>query len=182
MTKILIGLVAAILIATGAFFGFHFYMQHRVAGEIEAAFEQIRSTGGKASGPVSFMKGFDAFAGVIKSGGRTRRAAKMVILNADHPDIVDFIWSKANEEKNRLSRAFKESSKTATVIAKVVSEPLIFIRSGRPSTSTTRTSCSARKSTPRPDASRQIAPPRNGTVMPLTPAALACGRWITNPW
>jgi ribonucleoside-diphosphate reductase alpha chain len=57
------------------------------------------STGGRASGPVSFMKGFDAFAGVIKSGGRTRRAAKMVILNADHPDIVDFIWSKANEEK-----------------------------------------------------------------------------------
>src|SRR5207247_1536944 len=57
------------------------------------------STGGKASGPVSFMKGYDAFAGVIKSGGRTRRAAKMVILNADHPDIVEFIWSKANEEK-----------------------------------------------------------------------------------
>ncbi len=57
------------------------------------------STGGRASGPVSFMKGFDAFAGVIKSGGRTRRAAKMVILNVDHPDIVDFIWSKANEEK-----------------------------------------------------------------------------------
>src|SRR5713101_5300961 len=57
------------------------------------------STGGKASGPVSFMKGFDAFAGVIKSGGRTRRAAKMVILNVDHPDIVEFIWSKAKEEK-----------------------------------------------------------------------------------
>ncbi|HEX9196186.1 MAG TPA: vitamin B12-dependent ribonucleotide reductase, partial [Candidatus Bathyarchaeia archaeon] len=57
------------------------------------------STGGKASGPVSFMKGYDAFAGVIKSGGRTRRAAKMVILNADHPDVVEFIWSKANEEK-----------------------------------------------------------------------------------
>src|SRR6059036_362556 len=57
------------------------------------------STGGKASGPVSFMKGFDAFAGVIKSGGRTRRAAKMVILNIDHPDVRDFIWSKANEEK-----------------------------------------------------------------------------------
>src|SRR5213593_4374669 len=57
------------------------------------------STGGKASGPVSFMKGFDAFAGVIKSGARTRRAAKMVILNIDHPDVRDFIWSKANEEK-----------------------------------------------------------------------------------
>jgi ribonucleoside-diphosphate reductase alpha chain len=57
------------------------------------------STGGRASGPVSFMKGYDAFAGVIKSGGRTRRAAKMVILNVDHPDILEFIWSKANEEK-----------------------------------------------------------------------------------
>lgn len=57
------------------------------------------SGGGIASGPVSFMKGFDAFAGVIKSGGKTRRAAKMVILNADHPDIVEFINSKANEEK-----------------------------------------------------------------------------------
>jgi len=55
--------------------------------------------GGTASGPVSFMKGYDAFAGVIKSGGKTRRAAKMVILNADHPDIVEFINCKAEEEK-----------------------------------------------------------------------------------
>ncbi len=55
--------------------------------------------GGTASGPVSFMKGFDAFAGVIKSGGKTRRAAKMVILNIDHPDIDEFIWCKAKEEK-----------------------------------------------------------------------------------
>jgi ribonucleoside-diphosphate reductase alpha chain len=55
--------------------------------------------GGTASGPVSFMKGFDAFAGVIKSGGKTRRAAKMVILNADHPDIVDFIRCKEVEER-----------------------------------------------------------------------------------
>jgi ribonucleoside-diphosphate reductase alpha chain len=55
--------------------------------------------GGKASGPLSFMKGFDAFAGVIKSGGKTRRAAKMVILNAEHPDVDKFIWCKAKEEK-----------------------------------------------------------------------------------
>jgi ribonucleoside-diphosphate reductase alpha chain len=57
------------------------------------------SGGGTASGPVSFMKGYDAFAGVIKSGGKTRRAAKMVILNADHPDIREFINCKADEEK-----------------------------------------------------------------------------------
>ena len=56
------------------------------------------SGGGTASGPLSFMKGFDAFAGAIKSGGKTRRAAKMVILDADHPDIEDFIAAKGKEE------------------------------------------------------------------------------------
>jgi ribonucleoside-diphosphate reductase alpha chain len=55
--------------------------------------------GGTASGPVSFMRGYDAFAGVIKSGGKTRRAAKMVILNTDHPDVVEFIHCKADEER-----------------------------------------------------------------------------------
>jgi ribonucleoside-diphosphate reductase alpha chain len=60
---------------------------------------EVLAGGGTASGPVSFMKGFDAFAGVIKSGGKTRRAAKMVILNAEHPDIVDFINCKVEEEK-----------------------------------------------------------------------------------
>ncbi len=60
---------------------------------------EVLAGGGTASGPVSFMKGFDAFAGVIKSGGKTRRAAKMVILNAEHPDIVEFINCKIEEEK-----------------------------------------------------------------------------------
>src|SRR5438477_5583637 len=60
---------------------------------------ELLAGGGTASGPVSFMKGYDSFAGVIKSGGKTRRAAKMVILNGDHPDIVEFIESKEKEER-----------------------------------------------------------------------------------
>jgi ribonucleoside-diphosphate reductase alpha chain len=61
--------------------------------------KEILKGGGEASGPVSFMRGADASAGTIKSGGKTRRAAKMVILNVDHPDIEEFIWTKAKEEK-----------------------------------------------------------------------------------
>lgn len=61
--------------------------------------EYLGGSNGKASGPVSFMKGLDAFAGVIKSGGKTRRAAKMVILDIDHPDVDDFITCKVKEEK-----------------------------------------------------------------------------------
>src|SRR6204780_472186 len=66
---------------------------------LRSSTEQL-SGGGTASGPLSFMKGFDAFAGVIKSGGKTRRAAKMVILNIDHPAIAEFIDSKGKEERN----------------------------------------------------------------------------------
>jgi ribonucleoside-diphosphate reductase alpha chain len=73
---------------------------------IRSSREHLKS-GGTASGPVSFMRGADASAGTIKSGGATRRAAKMVVLNVDHPDIRDFIWCKALEE--RKARALREA-------------------------------------------------------------------------
>lgn len=66
--------------------------------KLRSSTERLTSSGGTASGPVSFMRGADASAGTIKSGGKTRRAAKMVILNVDHPDIEEFIWCKAREE------------------------------------------------------------------------------------
>lgn len=69
--------------------------------------ESLGNSGGKSSGPVSFMRGADASAGSIASGGKTRRAAKMVILNADHPDIEEFIWCKAIEE--RKARVLEEA-------------------------------------------------------------------------
>jgi ribonucleoside-diphosphate reductase alpha chain len=66
---------------------------------IRSSVERLGNSAGTASGPLSFMRGADSSAGAIKSGGKTRRAAKMVILNADHPDIVDFVWCKAREER-----------------------------------------------------------------------------------
>lgn len=66
---------------------------------IRSSVEPLGKSAGTASGPLSFMRGADASAGAIKSGGKTRRAAKMVILNADHPDVEEFIWSKAIEER-----------------------------------------------------------------------------------
>jgi ribonucleoside-diphosphate reductase alpha chain len=74
--------------------------------KLRSSKERLRS-GGTASGPVSFMRGADASAGTIKSGGATRRAAKMVVLNVDHPDVKDFIWCKALEEKK--ARALGEA-------------------------------------------------------------------------
>jgi ribonucleoside-diphosphate reductase alpha chain len=83
--------------------------------------KELLAGGGTASGPVSFMKGYDAFAGVIKSGGKTRRAAKMVILDADHPDIVEFINCKVEEEKKAwaLIDAGYDGSFTGTAYSSV---------------------------------------------------------------
>ena len=67
--------------------------------KLRSSRENLSQSSGKSSGPVSFMRGLDAFAGTIKSGGKTRRAAKMVILDIDHPDVPEFIWCKAKEEK-----------------------------------------------------------------------------------
>ncbi len=74
---------------------------------IRSSVEPLSKSGGTASGPLSFMRGADASAGAIKSGGKTRRAAKMVILNVEHPDVEEFIWSKAREEqKARVLQEF----------------------------------------------------------------------------
>ena len=87
---------------------------------IRSATESLAG-GGTASGPVSFMKGFDAFAGVIKSGGTTRRAAKLVILNADHPDVEEFITCKVSEERKAwaLIEAGYDSAFTGEAYASV---------------------------------------------------------------
>lgn len=66
---------------------------------IRSSVEPLSSSGGTASGPLSFMRGADSSAGAIKSGGKTRRAAKMVVLNVDHPDVEEFIWCKEREEE-----------------------------------------------------------------------------------
>lgn len=83
---------------------------------IRSSREQLGKSAGRASGPLSFMRGADSVAGAIKSGGKTRRAAKMVVLNMDHPDIQEFIWAKAIEE--RKARALQQAGFDMTLDGK----------------------------------------------------------------
>ena len=94
------------------------------------------SKGGTASGPVSFMRGADSWAGTIKSGGKTRRAAKMVVLDVDHPDILDFVWCKAQARRRRRARCATPAS---TCRSTVTASP-------RSSTRTPTTPCACRAS------------------------------------
>ena len=121
--------------------------------------QELLAGGGTASGPVSFMKGFDAFAGVIKSGGKTRRAAKMVILNADHPDVVEFINCKVEEEKKAwaLIDAGYDGSFNGPAYASV------FFQNATTACASTTTSC-ARCSTTRTGRRTRSATARRWTT------------------
>src|SRR6185437_12240221 len=130
------------------------------------------SKGGLASGPVSFMRGADAWAGTIKSGGKTRRAAKMVVLDVDHPDVEDFIWCKAREEEKaaalrdagfdmRLdSDSFHSIQyQNANNSVRVTDEFMDAVEEGDDWDLTARTTGEALKTLPARDLMRQIADP-----------------------
>ena len=98
--------------------------------------KELLSSGGTASGPVSFMRGADASAGTIKSGGATRRAAKMVVLDVDHPDIAEFVETKAREEhKIRVLRDAGSTWTWAATTSSPCSTRTRTTRSGSPTSS-----------------------------------------------
>jgi ribonucleoside-diphosphate reductase alpha chain len=152
------------------------------------------SKGGLASGPVSFMRGADAWAGTIKSGGKTRRAAKMVVLDVDHPDVEDFIWCKAREEEKaaalrdagfdmRLdSDSFHSIQyQNANNSVRVTDEFMDAVEAGDDWDLTARTSGEALKTLPARDLMHQIADAAWRCADPGVQYDTIINRWHTCP-
>ena len=160
---------------------------------IRASVENLHG-GGTASGPVSFMRGADASAGTIKSGGKTRRAAKMVILDADHPDIEDFIWCKALEErKARVLRdagfdmdldgsdSFSVQYQNANNSVRVTDEFMQAVEDGADWPLVARTSGDVVRTVPARDLFRQIAHAAWECADPGMQFDTTINRWHTAP-
>src|SRR6201996_8563743 len=153
---------------------------------IRSSREGLRG-GGTASGPVSFMRGADASAGTIKSGGKTRRAAKMVILDVDHPDVEDFIWCKAIEERKArvLRDAGADSHSTqyqnANNSVRVTDEFMEAVIDGRDWNLTARTDGSTIRTVPARDLFRQIAHSAWECADPGLQYDSTINRWHTAP-
>ncbi len=156
--------------------------------------QELLKGGGTASGPVSFMRGADASAGTIKSGGKTRRAAKMVILDADHPDVEDFVWCKAIEE--RKARVLRDSGfdmdldgadshstqyQNANNSVRVTDEFMEAVLDGRDWNLTARTDGSVVRTVPARDLFRQIAHSAWECADPGMQYDTTINRWHTAP-
>jgi ribonucleoside-diphosphate reductase alpha chain len=156
--------------------------------------QELLKGGGTASGPVSFMRGADASAGTIKSGGKTRRAAKMVILDADHPDVEDFIWCKAIEE--RKARVLRDAGfdmdldgvdshstqyQNANNSVRVTDEFMQAVIDGREWDLTARTDGSVVRTLPARDLFRQIAHSAWECADPGLQYDTTINRWHTAP-
>ena len=155
---------------------------------------ELLKGGGTASGPVSFMRGADASAGTIKSGGKTRRAAKMVILDVDHPDVEDFIWCKAIEE--RKARVLRDAGfdmdldgadshstqyQNANNSVRVTDEFMEAVIDGRDWDLTARTDGSVIRTLPARDLFRQIAHSAWECADPGLQYDTTINRWHTAP-
>jgi ribonucleoside-diphosphate reductase alpha chain len=155
---------------------------------------ELLKGGGTASGPVSFMRGADASAGTIKSGGKTRRAAKMVILDVDHPDVEDFIWCKAIEE--RKARVLRDAGfdmdldgadshstqyQNANNSVRVTDEFMEAVIDGRDWNLTARTDGSVTRTVPARDLFRQIAHSAWECADPGLQYDTTINRWHTAP-
>src|SRR5680860_1104283 len=160
---------------------------------IRASVEPL-SKGGTASGPVSFMRGADAWAGTIKSGGKTRRAAKMVVLDVDHPDVEHFIWCKAKEEEKAgaLRDAGFDMSidgegftsiqyQNANNSVRVTDEFMEAVEAGEDWHLTARTTGEATKTLPARDLMNQIADAAWRCADPGVQYDTIINRWHTSP-